>query len=62
MAEGQKSLPKWILIVSGLFALFELMVSLSLYLSPAVAKKGWRWCISGKGMFIQNPSASEYVG
>jgi hypothetical protein len=34
MAEGQKSLPKWILIVSGLFALFELMVSLSLYFSP----------------------------
>ena len=34
MTEGQKSLPKWILIVSGLFALLELMVSLSLCLSP----------------------------
>ena len=34
MTEGQKSLPKWILIVSGFFALLELMVSLSLCLSP----------------------------
>ena len=34
MTEGQQSLPKWILIVSGLFALLELMVSLSLCFSP----------------------------
>jgi hypothetical protein len=34
MAEGQKPLPKWILIVSGLFALLELGVSLSLFLAP----------------------------
>lgn len=34
MTEGQKALPKWILIVSGLFALMELMVSLSLCFSP----------------------------
>ena len=34
MTEGQKSLPKWILIVSGLFALMELMVSLALCFSP----------------------------
>ena len=34
MTEGQKSIPKWILIVSGLFALLEVMVSLSLLLSP----------------------------
>jgi hypothetical protein len=34
MTEEQKSLPKWILIVSGLFALLELMVSLSLCFSP----------------------------
>ena len=34
MTEGQKSLPKWILIVSGLFALLELAVSVSLCLSP----------------------------
>jgi hypothetical protein len=34
MTEQQKSLPKWILIVSGLFALMELMVSLSLVFSP----------------------------
>ena len=34
MTEGQKSLPKWILIVSGLFALLGLMVSSSLWFSP----------------------------
>src|SRR5687767_7400469 len=34
MTEGQKRLPKWILIVSGIFALLELMVSLLLCLSP----------------------------
>lgn len=34
MTEGQKSLPKWILVVSGLFALMELMVSVSLCFSP----------------------------
>ena len=34
MTEGQKSLPKWILIVSGLFALLEIMVSISLCFSP----------------------------
>ncbi len=34
MAQEQKSLPKWILIVSSLFALMELLVSLSLVFSP----------------------------
>lgn len=39
MAEGQKSLPKWILIVSGLFSLLELMVSLLLCFSPTSVLK-----------------------
>ena len=34
MTEGKKSLSKWILIVSGLFAFMELGVSLSLFISP----------------------------
>ena len=34
MTEGQRALPKWILIVSALFALLELMVSLALCFSP----------------------------
>ena len=34
MTEGQRSLPKWILIVSGLFALLELMVGVVLCFSP----------------------------
>jgi hypothetical protein len=34
MTEEQRTLPKWILIVSGLFALLEIGVSLSLCFSP----------------------------
>ncbi|HEY0668137.1 MAG TPA: hypothetical protein VGD22_08195 [Sphingobacteriaceae bacterium] len=34
MTEVQKSLPKWILIVSGLLALLEIMVSLAIVFSP----------------------------
>ena len=34
MTQGKKSLPKWILIVSGLFALLGFMVSFSLCFSP----------------------------
>lgn len=34
MTEEQKQLPKWILIVSGLFALMELVVGLSLFFYP----------------------------
>lgn len=34
MTEAQKPLPKWILIVSGLFALLEIIVSVSLCFSP----------------------------
>lgn len=34
MTEGQKPLPKWILILSGLIALMELMVSMLLIFSP----------------------------
>ena len=34
MTEVQKSLPTWILIVSGFFALLELMVSVAICLSP----------------------------
>jgi hypothetical protein len=34
MIEGQNRLPKWILIVSWFFAILELMVSVSLCVSP----------------------------
>jgi hypothetical protein len=34
MTGGQRSLPKWILIVSGLVALLELVVGVSLCISP----------------------------
>ncbi|MES2478195.1 MAG: hypothetical protein V4561_03860 [Bacteroidota bacterium] len=34
MTDIQKQLPKWILIVTGIFALMEIMVSLSLFFSP----------------------------
>lgn len=34
MTAAEKSLPKWILIISGLFALMEIIASVSLYISP----------------------------
>ncbi|HEX6333227.1 MAG TPA: hypothetical protein VFZ78_03310 [Flavisolibacter sp.] len=34
MTEAQKSLPTWILVVTGLFALLEVIVSLALVFSP----------------------------
>jgi len=34
MTDRQRSLPKWVLIVSGIFAVLELAVSLSLAFSP----------------------------
>jgi hypothetical protein len=34
MTEEKKSLPKWILIVSGLFAIMEIMVSVQLCIAP----------------------------
>lgn len=34
MKEEQRALPKWILIVSGFFALMELMASISICFSP----------------------------
>jgi hypothetical protein len=37
MAEGQKSIPKWILVVSGLFAVLEITVSVLLCFSPESA-------------------------
>lgn len=34
MTTAQKIVPKWILLVSGFFALMEIMVSISIYLTP----------------------------
>ena len=34
MTEVKKNLPKWILIISGIFAILELMVSIQLCFSP----------------------------
>jgi hypothetical protein len=34
MTDGQKSVQKWILIVSGLFAIMEIMVSIAICFSP----------------------------
>lgn len=34
MVTGPKTIPNWILIVSALFAVMELMVSISLYFAP----------------------------
>lgn len=34
MTAEQKSIPKWILLISGLFAMLEIMVSILLWISP----------------------------
>jgi hypothetical protein len=34
LSELKRTLPKWILLVSGLFALLELLVSVSLFVAP----------------------------
>ncbi len=53
MTGEQRSLPKWILIVSGLFAVMELMVSISMIMSPQsvvetvdLSARGVRYVIS----------------
>ncbi|MDF2437497.1 MAG: hypothetical protein K0Q95_1873 [Bacteroidota bacterium] len=48
MIEEQKPLPKWILIVSALFAIMEIMVSVLLYVSPQSVLETVD--ISGKGV------------
>jgi hypothetical protein len=40
MTQEQKPIPKWILIVSGFFALLELFVSLALIFSPESVLEG----------------------
>ncbi|MDX1959151.1 MAG: hypothetical protein SFU98_11300 [Leptospiraceae bacterium] len=48
MTEESKSIPKWILVVSGLFAMLGVIVSLTLLFSPESSLKTVD--ISGKGV------------
>jgi len=50
MTEEQKSLPKWILIVSGLFAILEIMVSVSMCLSTESVMESVD--LSAKGVYF----------
>ncbi|HEY0429400.1 MAG TPA: hypothetical protein VGC76_16590 [Pyrinomonadaceae bacterium] len=61
MREGQKSLPKWTLIVSGLFALMELIVSLSMYFSPQSISETVDLNAKGVGYLIYMLAARQFA-
>jgi hypothetical protein len=61
MTEEQKSLPKWILIVSGLFAIMELMVSISLCLSPEAVLETVDLTAKGVGYVVYMWAARQFA-
>jgi hypothetical protein len=61
MTEAHIPLPKWILIVSGLFALMELMVSISLCLSPESVLETVDLSAKGVGYVINMWAARQFA-
>ena len=61
MTEGQKPLPKWILIVSGLFALLEIVVSVSLVVSPESALENVDLTAKGVDYLIYMWAARQFA-
>ena len=61
MTDQQKSLPKWILIVSGLFALMEIGVSLSMILSPQTLAEMVDVNARGVGYLIYMLAARQFA-
>lgn len=61
MTEEQKSLPKWILIVSGLFALLELTVSLLLCFAPQSVAETVDLNAKGVGFLIYMWAARQFA-
>lgn len=61
MTEGQKSLPKWILIVSGLFALMELGVSISMCFSPQSVSETVDLNVKGVDYLIYMLAARQFA-
>ena len=61
MTQEQKSLPKWILIVSGLFALLGLIVSSTLIFSPESALKTVDLNAKGVGYLTQMWATRQFA-
>lgn len=52
MTSEQQSLPKWILIVSSLFALMEILVSISMFIDPQTVMASADLTVSGVDYII----------
>ena len=61
MSEGQRSLPTWILIVSGLFALMEIGVSISLLFSPQSVMETVDLNAKGVNYLVQMFAARQFA-
>jgi hypothetical protein len=61
MTEVKKSLPKWILIVSGIFALLEIGVSLSLFISPRSTLETVDFNAKGVNYLVQMWAARQFA-
>jgi hypothetical protein len=61
MTENLKSIPKWILIVSGLFALLGLIVSSTLIFSPESALKTVDLNANGVGYLTQMWATRQFA-
>jgi hypothetical protein len=61
MSEGQRSLPIWILIVSGLFALMEIGVSISLLFSPQSVMETVDLNAKGVNYLVQMFAARQFA-
>ncbi len=61
MTETLKSLPKWILIVSGLIALLEILVSLLLIFSPQSIAETVDLSAKGVGFLIYMWAARQFA-
>jgi hypothetical protein len=61
MTEGQKPLQTWILIVSGLFALLEIVVSVSLVVSPESALENVDLTAKGVDYLIYMWAARQFA-
>src|SRR5690242_12290385 len=61
MTDSPKTIPKWILIVSGIFALLEIMVSFSLGFAPESVAENVDLTAKGVGYVIQMWAVRQFA-
>jgi hypothetical protein len=61
MAEEQKIVPSWILIVTGIFAFMELMVSIFMFISPATVGDNVDLTAKGVGFLISMWASRQFA-